>query len=341
MSSLKTRRLPPFLQRGGWFLRLFELAYDRRLSFTTALAMPTDCERNFMTQHRKIALIGTGLMGIPMGLNLMRAGYELRAWNRSPQRAAPLVAAGATLAPTAAEAVTGADVIITMLSDGFATATLFEDAAFVSALSAKPLWLDMSSAKPEHARALSERLAAHGVACLDAPVSGGTKGAEAASLAIMVGGAAEAFDAARPVFEAMGRPVHVGPSGCGQLAKLANQIIVAVTIGAVAEAMLLIERGGADPAAVRAALKGGFADSVILQQHGARMSAGNFEPGGLSKFQRKDLDNTLAEAATLGLELPATQAVRDRFDHFIEEMGGADLDHSGLYLELKARNGLT
>ena len=105
--------------------------------------------------------------------------------------------------------------------------------------------------------------------------------------------------------------------------------------------MLLIERGGADPAAVRAALKGGFADSVILQQHGARMSAGNFEPGGLSKFQRKDLDNTLAEAATLGLELPATQAVRDRFDHFIEEMGGADLDHSGLYLELKARNGLT
>ena len=129
---------------------------------------------------------------------------------------------------------TGADVIITMLSDGFATATLFEDAAFVSALSAKPLWLDMSSAKPEHARALSERLAAHGVACLDAPVSGGTKGAEAASLAIMVGGAAEAFDAARPVFEAMGRPVHVGPSGCGQLAKLANQTIVAVTIGAVA-----------------------------------------------------------------------------------------------------------
>ncbi|MGJ8557674.1 MAG: NAD(P)-dependent oxidoreductase [Sulfitobacter geojensis] len=143
------------------------------------------------------------------------------------------------------------------------------------------------------------------------------------------------------VLRAMGRPVHVGPSGAGQLCKLANQTIVAVTIAAVAEATLLAEKGGADPAALRAALKGGFADSVILQQHGERMSEGNFVPGGPSKFQVKDLDNTLGEAESLGLQLPAAQAVRDRFAYFIDEMGGGDLDHAGLYLELKKRNNLT
>ena len=137
----------------------------------------------------------------------------------------------------------------------------------------------------------------------------------------------------------MGRPVLVGPSGSGQLAKLANQGIVGVTIGAVAEAMLLLQRGGADPAAVRDALKGGFADSTILQQHGERMTSGNFVPGGLSKFQLKDLNNVMAEAEGLGLSLPMTEGVRDRFAHFVEAMDGADQDHSGLYLELLQRNG--
>jgi len=289
----------------------------------------------------KITLIGTGLMGTPMSRNLMSAGFDLTVWNRSAHRAAPLVEAGAKTAATAAEAITGADVLITMLSDGYATEALLADADFHAALTKGMIWIDMSSAKPEHARAQSAQLAEIGVAHLDAPVSGGTKGAEAASLAIMVGGEASVFDAALPVLEAMGRAVHVGPSGAGQLCKLANQTIVAVTISAVAEATLLAEKGGADPAALRAALKGGFADSVILQQHGARMSEGNFEPGGLSKFQLKDLDNTLAEAGSLGLALPSTQAVRDRFAHFVENMDGADLDHSGLYLELKQRNDLT
>jgi 2-hydroxy-3-oxopropionate reductase len=288
----------------------------------------------------KITLIGTGLMGTPMSRNLMSAGFDLTVWNRSAHRAAPLVEAGAKTAATAAEAITGADVLITMLSDGYATEALLADTGFHAALTKGMIWIDMSSAKPEHARAQSAQLAEIGVAHLDAPVSGGTKGAEAASLAIMVGGEASVFDAALPVLDAMGRAVHVGPSGAGQLCKLANQTIVAVTISAVAEATLLAEKGGADPAAFRAALKGGFADSVILQQHGARMSEGNFEPGGLSKFQLKDLDNTLAEAKSLGLALPSTQAVRDRFAHFVENMDGADLDHSGLYLELKQRNDL-
>ncbi len=294
-----------------------------------------------MPQTRKITLIGTGLMGAPMSRNLMASGHNLTVWNRSPERAAPLVTQGAKTAPTVAQAVAGAEVIITMMSDGFATQALLDDESFINALNSGMIWIDMSSAKPEHARAQSAHLAALGVAHLDAPVSGGTKGAEAGSLAIMAGGDPEIFNQVTDIFSAMGRPVHVGPSGAGQLCKLANQTIVAVTIAAVAEATLLAQKGGADPAALRAALKGGFADSVILQQHGERMSERDFAPGGLSKCQLKDLDNTLAEADALGLSLPSTQAVRDRFATFVNEMGGADLDHSGLYLELEKRNDLS
>lgn len=293
-----------------------------------------------MTQPRRIALIGTGLMGFPMSLNLLRAGHDLTVWNRSAHRAEPLVAEGAVLAESPAAAVADAEFVITMLSDGFATGALIDDPEVQAALKPGTIWLDMSSAKPEHARAQAETLSGIGVSHLDAPVSGGTKGAEAGTLAIMAGGPEEVFAASRTVLSAMGNPVHVGPSGTGQLSKLANQTIVAVTIAAVAEAMLLVEQGGADPAAVRLALKGGFADSTILQQHGKRMTEGNFDPGGLTKFQVKDLNNTLDEAASLGLSLPATESVRDRFQHFIDTMDGGDLDHSGLYLELKARNGL-
>lgn len=294
-----------------------------------------------MSPSRKITLIGTGLMGAPMSRNLMKAGHGLTVWNRNAARAAPLVNEGAKTATTSGEAIAGAQIIITMLSDGYATEALLADPQFRSNLAEGMIWIDMSSARPEHARAQSKQLAELGVAHLDAPVSGGTKGAEEASLAIMAGGDTQVFDSAAPVLKAMGRPVHVGPSGAGQLCKLANQTIVAVTIAAVAEATLLAEKGGADPVALRAALKGGFADSVILQQHGARMSEGNFTPGGPSKFQLKDLNNTLEEAGSQGLTLPATVAVRDRFAHFVNEMDGADLDHAGLYLELKKQNGLT
>lgn len=293
-----------------------------------------------MTQTRKVTLIGTGLMGVPMSRNLLKAGHQLTVWNRTRARAEPLLRDGARIAENEADAVAGAEIIITMLSDGFASGALIENTGVQKSLSEGAIWIDMSSAKPEHARQQAETLEKLGFGHLDAPVSGGTKGAEAGTLAIMAGGKAETFDRARTVFEAMGRPVHVGPSGAGQLSKLANQTIVAVTISAVAEAMLLAEQGGANPAAVRAALKGGFADSVILQQHGERMTTANFEPGGLTKFQVKDLNNTLDEAASLGLELPATESVRDRFQHFIDAMDGGNKDHSGLYLELKARNGL-
>ena len=287
----------------------------------------------------QVALLGTGLMGFPMARNLAVADVPLRVWNRTQAKAEPLAADGADVAGTVSEAVAGADVIISMMSDGPTVISVIEDV--LDQLKPGALWIDMSSTKPDEARRQAEILEAVGVHHLDAPVSGGTKGAEAASLAIMVGGDATDVARAKPLFEIMGRPVHVGPSGTGQLSKLCNQTIVAVTIGAVAEAMLLASEGGADPAALRAALKGGFADSVILQQHGERMTTGNFVPGGLSKFQLKDLDNVLGEASALGLTLPMTQDVRDRFAHFITEMDGADQDHSGLYLELKARNGMT
>lgn len=280
-------------------------------------------------------------MGVPMARNLITAGHDVTVWNRTRERAQPLEGDGARIANDPVDAVSSAEFIITMLSDGFASGALVDDAQVQAALSSGAVWIDMSSTTPEHARAQSETLHALGFQHLDAPVSGGTKGAEAGTLAIMVGGSSEAFSAANAVLGAMGRPVHVGPSGAGQLSKLANQTIVAVTISAVAEAMLLVEQGGADPVAVREALKGGFADSTILQQHGARMTNGDFEPGGLTKFQIKDLNNTLGEAAQMGLELPATEATRDRFQHFSEAMGGAEKDHSGLYLELKSRNGLS
>ena len=292
-------------------------------------------------QDLKIALLGTGLMGAPMARNIAKAGFALAVWNRSRAKAEPLAEEGATVYDTVQEAVANADIVISMLSDGIAVGSLVMDETVTDVMTPGALWIDMSSTKPEEARTQAAHLANVGFSHLDAPVSGGTRGAEAGTLAIMAGGEADAFARATPVLEAMGRPVHVGPTGSGQLSKLANQAIVAVTIAAVAEAMLLVQKGGADPAAVRAALKGGFADSTILQQHGERMTTGNFVPGGLSKFQLKDLDNLLNESGQLGLKLPVAEMTRDRFADFCENMDGADQDHSGLYLELLKRNGLS
>ena len=294
-----------------------------------------------MRDLTKITLIGTGLMGAPMARNLMSAGFDLTVWNRSPERAKALLDEGAKTAADLGHAIEGADVVLSMVSDGFVTQGFLEDAQVERALADGMLWVDMSSTKPAHARAQSATLAEYGVAHLDAPVSGGTKGAEDATLAIMVGGTRTDFERALPMFNALGRVVYVGPSGSGQLCKLANQTIVGITISAVAEATLMVEQGGADPAALRRALSGGFADSIILQQHGQRMSEGNFVPGGPARLQLKDLDNALEQAGELGLELPATQAVRDRYLTLCDEMNASEKDHAALYLELKARNALT
>jgi 2-hydroxy-3-oxopropionate reductase len=289
---------------------------------------------------QKIALLGTGLMGAPMARNLCQAGMHTTVWNRTIAKAQPLVAFGANVAKTAAEAVAGTDIVISMLSDGPTGVLVQSDPELRAALRGGAIWVEMGSIKPEEARAAALSLEELGVHYVDAPVSGGTKGAEEASLAIMAGGAAEEFANVTAALSAMGRPVHVGPVGAGQLAKLANQAIVGITIAAVAEAMLMLQNGGADPAAVRAALKGGFADSTILQLHGARMTAGDFIPGGLCTLQLKDLNNAVSEAESFGLILPTLINTRDRFQRLVTELDGAELDHSALYLELCDQNGL-
>ena len=290
-----------------------------------------------MSTPQAITVLGTGLMGYPMSRNIAKAGFTLTVWNRSPQKAAALADDGIAIAGSAGAAVQGADVVISMVSDGSTVGALLDDPAVQAALQDGAIWIDMSSTKPGEAREFVRRLQPLGVSFLDAPVSGGSKGAEAGTLAIMVGGAQDVFDRAVPLFQSMGRPTRVGPNGAGQLAKLANQAIVGVTIAAVAEATLLLEEGGADATAVRAALKGGFADSTILQQHGARMTQRNFVPGGISRLQVKDLDNVLAEAG--GLTLPVVQHVRDRFARYINELDGGERDHAGLFEELLDLNG--
>lgn len=285
-----------------------------------------------------VAFLGTGLMGSHMARNILKAGFPLKAWNRTRSKAEALAKDGASVCDTAAEAVKDADFVITMLSDGPTVKTLMVDDNLMGQMKKNAVFIDMSSIRPNEARELSKILTSNDLRIMDAPVSGGTKGAENAELAIMAGGEEATFKDAFSVLEAMGRPVRVGNAGTGQLSKLANQAIVAVTIGVVAEAMFLAEKGGADPAAIRQALKGGFADSIPLQQHGERMTTGNFVPGGPSKFQLKDLNSVLAEAETYGLKLPLTEQITDRFTHFCDNMDGGDKDHSGIYLELLEQN---
>ena len=287
----------------------------------------------------KIAFLGTGLMGGPMVKNLASAGYEITAWNRTSSKAEFLLQFGVDVKGLAADAVKNADVVISMLSNGDASAQMQSDKDLQISLSSNATWIEMGSIKPDESRLHSKKLAELGVNYLDAPVSGGTKGAENGTLAIMVGGQRSVFKKVKNVFAPMGRAVFVGPTGSGQLAKLANQAIVAITIGAVAEATLLLEEGGADVGAVRDALLGGFADSTILQQHGKRMSERNFDPGGPSRLQLKDLKNILAEAKALNVDLPFSIAAHDRFSRLVNSLNGSELDHSALFLELLETNG--
>lgn len=285
----------------------------------------------------RIAFLGTGLMGAPMARNLLKAGHAVTAWNRTREKAEPLAPNGARVADTVAEAVADAELIITMVSDGTAVGELIRNDGIADHAAKGAVVVDMSSIKPREAREHAEYLAARGIGHIDAPVSGGTRGATDATLAIMAGGDEKTFEQVKEALSAMGRPVLVGPAGCGQLAKLANQAIVATTIGIVAEAMLLMKAAGADMNRLRDALKGGFADSIILQQHGRRMAENDFEPGGRSRLQLKDLDNLLEEASSLGLALPQSELQQIRYHRLVHELGGADLDHAALFLELLDR----
>jgi 2-hydroxy-3-oxopropionate reductase len=227
----------------------------------------------------RIAFLGIGLMGAPMATNLLKAGFSVTVWNRTPAKAETLAAVGAKVSPSAADAVHDADIVITMLTNGPAVDdVLFGGGKVAAAIRKGVLVIDMSSIPPAIARDHAKRLAKLGIAHLDAPVSGGTGGAQSGKLVIMAGGPPDDFARAQTVFAPLGKPTLVGGSGAGQLAKLCNQAIVGITIGAVAEALLLAAAGGADPAAVRQALMGGFADSRILQEHGQRMLNRRFLP---------------------------------------------------------------
>ena len=278
-------------------------------------------------------------MGLPMGRRLCEAGHSVHVWNRTRHKAELLAPLGATVHNTPAQVVKDAELVILMLDHGGVVGHVLFELGAASAIQPGTLLVDMSSIKPIEARDHAARLSELGVDYLDAPVSGGTVGAEQGTLAIMVGGKASNFERAVPVLKVFGRPTHVGPIGSGQLTKLANQMIVGATIGVVAEALLLCEKGGADMGKVRQAITGGFADSRILQVHGQRMVDRDFAPRARMTVQIKDLRNALATANEVGFDAPITALFEQLYAQGIEH-GLADLDHAGLFVELASRNGM-
>jgi len=278
----------------------------------------------------RISFFGIGLMGLPMAARISLAGYPLTVWNRTRAKAEPLIEAGAQIA-SMPDAARSADIVITMLEDG--PVVLQVITAILPFLRPGTLVVDMSSTRQSEAIQIHDVLKNSHVSFLDAPVSGGVLGAEAGTLAIMAGGEVSDFERAKPILTVMGRPTRVGPAGCGQIAKLCNQLIVGGTISIVAEALLLAQAGGADPAAVRAAIRGGFAESRILDVHGQRMLDRNFIPGGQVKSQVKDLDNVLAAASDAELQLPVTSLVTELYHHIRETHAMADQSAALLALE--------
>jgi len=289
---------------------------------------------------RRIGFVGAGVMGRWMIGHLAAAGAELAIHNRTRAKADALAASGISVAGTPAEAARGSDTVILMVTDTAAVeGALFGEGGAADALAAGALLIDMGTTAVMATRDFAARLAATGVEWVDAPVSGGEPAAREARLTIMAGGSDAAVARARPVLERLGtRITHVGGIGAGQVAKAANQIIVALTIGAVAEALTLAERAGVDPARVREAIRGGFAESRILEVHGERMVTGAFEPGGRVKIQRKDVDQALALARSVGLELPASALSLTLWDEMIAR-GWGDLDHSALIKLIAAGRG--
>jgi 2-hydroxy-3-oxopropionate reductase len=281
----------------------------------------------------RIGFIGLGIMGAPMARHLLAAGFPLTVHSRSPGPVEDLVAAGAGRAGSPAEVARASEVVITMLPDtpDVEHVVLGDDGVETSLVSGA-LLIDMSTIDPGPTRAIAETLASRGVEMLDAPVSGGERGAIDATLSIMVGGSDQAFARATSIFEAMGKNiVHVGPIGAGQVTKACNQLVVAATIEAVAETLALAERSGVDAAKVREALLGGFAASKILEVHGQRMLDRTFEPGFRARLHRKDARIVLAAADASGTPIPSFRVVAAQLDRLVDEAGGGELDHSALF----------
>jgi 3-hydroxyisobutyrate dehydrogenase-like beta-hydroxyacid dehydrogenase len=292
--------------------------------------------------NRQIAILGTGIMGSHIARRLAEGGFSVTAWNRTASRADILSASGVQLATTPSAACEGADVAIVMLSNG----PVVEQVLFspdetgrkpADVLSRGAVLVVMSSIPVETCRLQAERLSARGVHYVDAPVSGGEPGARDGTLAILAGCDVGVIQGLADVFALLGRPTRIGPVGTGQMAKLANQIIVGGTMVAVAEALHFATRGGADPAALRRALMGGFADSKILNLHGERMVQRNFVPGGPAAYQLKDMRTAQALAGELGLKFTLLDCIIDVYTDMMTNEGEG-LDVAGVILEIERRS---
>ena len=284
----------------------------------------------------RVGFIGLGIMGKPMATHLLAAGFPLTVHSRSPAPVDALVAAGASRAGSPAQVARASDITITMLPDTpDVEQVLLGPGGVAEGAAEGTLVIDMSTIDPGPTRAMADKLASRGVRMLDAPVSGGEKGAIEGTLSIMVGADEAAFARAKPLFEAMGSTiVLVGPSGAGQVCKACNQLVVAATIEAVAEALVLAERSAVDPAKVREALMGGFAGSKILEIHGQRMLDHLYQPGFRARLHAKDARIVLEAAQESGAPVPSFEVVAGQLTRLVAE-GGGDLDHSALHKVLR------
>ena len=288
-----------------------------------------------------IGFIGPGIMGGPMALNLMKGGHKLWVHARRPAAAQTLVAAGATACASPAEVAKHADVIFTIVADTpDVESVIFGEQGI--ALQARPgtVIVDMSTISPTATKSIAERLARQRVEMLDAPVSGGETGAINGTLSIMVGGKPEIFERIKPLFDCMGKNiVHIGGNGAGQVAKACNQIVVAVTIEAVAEALTFARKNGADPAKVREALMGGFAGSKIMEVHGKRMLDNDFKPGFKVGLHQKDMRIVMETAHQLGVALPAAALVTQHLNALMGT-GDTSLDSAAVVKVIERMSGM-
>ena len=286
---------------------------------------------------KSIAFIGIGLMGFPMAKNLLKSGYNLKAYNRSQDKADRLKEFGAEISASIKDVVTNSDIIITMLTDDNAVEKVMGSDEFISNINEGATVIDMSSVNPVLTIKYSKKLKEKKIDYLDAPVSGGTIGAEEATLAIMVGGDEETFKNCYELLKKMGNPTLVGPVSSGQISKLANQIIVGVTIGAVAEAVTLCEKSGTNPNKMIEALSGGWADSKILQTHGKRMIDKDFTPKGKTTTQLKDMTNIINAGKAVETYLPISSLIKEMYKDLVAD-GHGNTDHSSLYNAIEKIN---
>ena len=284
-----------------------------------------------------IGFIGIGLMGFPMSKNLIKSGYNLKAYNRSQDKADRLKEFGAEISLSIKEVVTNVDVVITMLTDDAAVEKVMSSDEFISNIKKGATVIDMSSVNPVITKKYADILKEKNINYLDAPVSGGTIGAEEASLAIMVGGDEKTFKQCYDLLKILGNPTLVGPVTSGQISKLANQIIVGVTIGAVAEAVTLCEKSGTNPNKMIEALSGGWADSKILQTHGKRMISKDFSPKGKTTTQLKDMTNIINAGKAVETHLPISSLIKEIYKDLVAD-GHGNTDHSSLYNAIEKIN---